>query len=150
VFLVSPLTSLLRSREFILMAPFNPSTPGKARHNSGTSPFRDYESLRGREPVANSRTLYAYTTAWMHRARARLSFNAPRGTRCNAYARGIARGLTFSRAIQPVSPRPGSFFTLPRHGSSLPFSPRRAPSPCFSPLPTFPFPFLRSTYNARR
>lgn len=28
--------------------------PGKARHNSETSAFRDYESLRGREPVASA------------------------------------------------------------------------------------------------
>lgn len=35
------------------------SVAWKARHNSETSAFRDYESLRGREPVASSLPLCA-------------------------------------------------------------------------------------------
>lgn len=41
--------STLSLTNFVLLAP-----PWSGRHNSETSPFRDYESLRGGEPVANS------------------------------------------------------------------------------------------------
>jgi len=136
---LSLLSSLHWSSSFV----FPSSFLGKARHNSGTSPFHDYESLRGREPVAKS-VPFVHTPASVyvcmcvcarmyargivpcaHRARMRACVRSWVLTCQRTHARGSRLNFQYGHSGPgpTASPGPGSFFSFARCGSSrLPLS----------------------------